>query len=549
VLGKYGGAACMKIQTKIWIILGSLFLLLGLFFIYYMDKSTRDTEKLRKINNNTILISLSAQNMELSLSRYQLQRVLVAMGAANDTGMKEQINNFRNSLHQYAALNQEDTTRVTRINNNLETFLVAGSEDSRKIGAVLYSDVNQINKENTEAIQNSLAEIMKSSENTKNVFIFFGFLALVLGMICSYLLNLSIIKPVKKLIAASTNIAKGDLSIRITSQTKDEIGELACNFEFMRQSLAQFIQSSQSAVHYVAASTEQLKGNSAETSHSISEINKVLISIACGANSQKQSTEETARTMEVMSNGIFRIAELTNEVAEMSLKSEQEASQGYQLLTTAVKQMDNLNGVVHEFLEMVNKLDGHSKTINQIIDVIKEISSQTNLLSLNAAIEAARAGEHGRGFAVVATEIRKLSNQTNASSERIYDIINLVQEDTRLAVAFVESGALVAEQGINTIRSASQAFEKITKATVDISSQIQEISVATEEMSASSEEISTTVKELASIATDAYIQSQHITNASKVQLEAVQEIATSTEELNVSVNDLQKQIDKFKVGL
>ncbi|WP_166246169.1 methyl-accepting chemotaxis protein [Paenibacillus turpanensis] len=418
-----------------------------------------------------------------------------------------------------------------------------------QIVANLNKDVKQLNQDNVQRIQSSLAGAMKSNHDSNILLNSLGLLVLLLSLLFSFLFTIAIVKPIRRLIGASSIIASGDLTNPITAKSKDEIGELARNFEAMRQSLAQFIRSSQNTAYHVAASTEQLKGNSSEASDSIRGMTEKLHAIARGSNEQMQSTVETARAMEEMSKGVFRIAELTNQVAEVSLKSEQEAAQGNQLLSTAVKTMDNLNGVVHQFYTTVSKLDEHSRAINQIMDVIKSISSQTNLLSLNAGIEAARAGEHGKGFAVVASEIRKLSEQTNSSSEHIYQIISLIQEDTRSAVATVESGAAETEAGMQTIRSASEAFEKITTATVDISLQIQEISAATEEMTASSEEISATVNQLASIAKGASEQCEEMTHASQDQLKAVMEIASSADDLNVSVHELQTHIKRFKADI
>ncbi|PWW05737.1 methyl-accepting chemotaxis protein [Paenibacillus cellulosilyticus] len=542
----------MNIRYKIISIVGGLILLISVVIVNTVITANRTINNVMLVKDKTLLSSMYAEDLNQELSRYQVESLIPLTGVIQVGENQETIDRHRDQfieiLEKYKSLNPEDVDAVNTIVSNYNTFIHShAGDDVEALTNTLENDLEQLKQVDAAQTNQSLSALLDKSKSSAEESIIVGVLILIVSVVGGFLLTRSIVNPVNRLITATSAIAQGNLRNEIQLKSRDEIGELARNFEQMRNRLAAFIRASQTVSLQVAASTEQLHGNSATISNAIMDMSKALQVIATGANEQLHSTEETARAVNEMAIGILRISDLTNDATDRSVQTKQEAYTGKELLHKAVKRMELLNGVIQQFHTTVNKLDAHSQSINQIVDVIKVITTQTHLLALNAGIEAARAGDQGKSFAVVANEMKKLSEQTNTSSNHIFEIIQWIQADTKLAVAMVESGADEAEQGMQTLQYANEAFNNITTATVEISSQLQEISSSAEQLSANSEEISASVFELSAIARDAYVQSDNVASVSQGQLEAIMEIADSSDWLHRSAKELQTQIEKYKV--
>jgi methyl-accepting chemotaxis protein len=196
---------------------------------------------------------------------------------------------------------------------------------------------------------------------------------------------------------------------------------------------------------------------------------------------------------------------------------------------------------------MIKLLGNHSQKIGKILEVISQISDQTNLLALNAAIEAARAGEHGRGFAVVADEVRKLAEESKHSADQIADLIATIQNDTARAVNIMEKGNTEVQNGLQVVDTAGQSFQQILQSIQGVTSQIQEVAATSQEISASSEEITASVEEVASIASEAAASTNQVATSAETQLASIQEITQSINELSKLALDLQDTVNQFKM--
>lgn len=240
---------------------------------------------------------------------------------------------------------------------------------------------------------------------------------------------------------------------------------------------------------------DQLQNSYVQSRNAAPQITQNLQEVSSEINSQLRQMEMSTRVIEEMAVGINKIAETSSAVSETSIDTAKQANLGNETIKKTMAQMNSINTSVLDSAAGIKNLDNRSKEIGQIVGLITNIANQTNLLALNAAIEAARAGEHGRGFAIVAGEVRKLAEQSANSANQISTLVQAIQKDTAQSVENMNKVTLAVESGINVVREAGDAFQRILKSAESVADQIQDISAVSEEISAGAEEASANMVE------------------------------------------------------
>jgi methyl-accepting chemotaxis protein len=235
--------------------------------------------------------------------------------------------------------------------------------------------------------------------------------------------------------------------------------------------------------------TEELKDSLQKFCGDMENLSNVAADILQGANIQFENVEKSTEAMMDISSGIQQIASNAQNVSNTSTTTLQAVADGFKAIETVIGQMESIHQKVENLSKVITDLSMYSREIGNIVKTITEISSQTNLLALNATIEAARAGEHGKGFAVVADEVRKLSEQVAASTNQISEIVSSIQENISKSVEYMNEGKVEVTNGIRIVNDAKYAFEVIQSDMNNVSQQIIEVSAAVQQLSAGSEEI------------------------------------------------------------
>ncbi|OPH53300.1 hypothetical protein BC351_05325 [Paenibacillus ferrarius] len=390
------------------------------------------------------------------------------------------------------------------------------------------------------------SEVYGSVKTANQVSIWLAVLTTILVAAIALVVSNSITKPILAITEAVKKMAQGDLTPRLAIHRSDELGQLAGNMNQMLDSFGDIVGKASYTAEQLGASSEELTAAAAESVGISNRIAESIHEVFNATKGQLQGAEQTSTAMGEMAMGVQRIAESSSVVTEASQTSLQEVQQGREAIQQAVQQMKFIHESVGKSAADLRDLEQYSHKIGEIVSVISEITSQTQLLSLNASIEAARAGEQGRGFAVVANEVKKLAEQSSSSAAHISTLIREVQTSTMRAVQAMNKGVIDVGKGSELIDTAGQVFNRVTVAFQEISNQIQEVSAASEEMSAGTEEVTASMNEIVHMTKASHDHGQGISEGSKKQLSAMEEISASAEDLSNMAQELQESLARFR---
>ena len=351
-----------------------------------------------------------------------------------------------------------------------------------------------------------IAARSEEQESTSNFAINFSVVgtiaAILIGLSVAFFITRGILTPLQ----ATNNILKdiaegeGDLTIRVPVDTNDEVGELGTSFNA-------FVEKLQSIIGEISDASSQMASAS-------KEMTEIVEQTSTGIGKQKQETSMVATAITEMTTTVLEVANNAERASSAAGKANNEAKEGRQIVHGTVEAITDLATSIENSASVMEELKKNSADIGTVLDVIKSIAEQTNLLALNAAIEAARAGEQGRGFAVVADEVRTLAQRTQQSTTEIESLIDNLQNGAEQAVKVMTKSREQTDLSVEKAQHAGQSLSSITQSVETILQMNTQIATASEEQSAVSEEIQRNVANIQSIAEETSAGAEQTNNAS-----------------------------------
>ena len=538
----------MKIKARILGILGVLATGYLLLLVMVQISSTITHSRMSGISSSIFPAALRMQEAESAFERMKKHYgdAVVLQDAASLAGAEKDAEDTFNALDTVKTSLSNTPVLGSSADNLLTRFSALRSRDHDIYAAILASkgtpsddlmsqmgglgkdnktlsdDMTSFDKAIAADFQAQLATVDAWSVRSKFTGLIMLFFAVFSCVSAWWVVQYKVVRPLNSLAMRIQDIAEGegDLTRRVEINGRNEIDEVGIWFNL-------FLDKLQDVMRKVKANTRQLTEASEELTASASHMAK-------GADAQQGQTAMVAAAMHEMAATVMEVSRNSNTAALKTRQAAEDARDGGNVVEQTVEMMRGVTESVDKVARQIAGLGERSNQVGQIVDVIGEIASRTNLLALNAAIEAARAGEQGRGFAVVAGEVRNLAERTAKATKEIAEMIGSIQQETQAAVVAMDQGTIQVRKGVTATGEAGVKLRLIIEGADEAAGMVNQIAAAATEQSSATDEVNGNVSEIARISNETASEALQSAQASQ----ALSELAL----------DLNSLISKFRVG-
>lgn len=369
------------------------------------------------------------------------------------------------------------------------------------------------------------------------------FLAIFVGVFVAY--NIS--KPIYSIVELMKKAETGDFTVKSNYYGKNEVGMLAKSFNVMIGNIKSLITSTKSVVEEVVLEAKNITLISDISATTAEQVACAVGEIAKGTTDQAKESENVTNNMIKLSDKIESVTKNVTEVRKISANTQAVGSKSLNTVNILKQKSTESGNMMIEINDNVSSLNKSSKEIESIVKVLKGITDQTNLLSLNASIEAARAGDAGRGFEVVAQEVRKLAEQSKQSTEDIAKVILGIQHKVMETVDIVEKATYIFKEQEASVNDTNLAFTSIIATSTEVAKQVEGAQSLIEDMNDYKVQVVDAINNIASVSEESSASAEEVMATSQEQSSSAEELSSMAGKLNEIVEVLNQSIEKFKV--
>ena len=391
-------------------------------------------------------------------------------------------------------------------------------------------------------------DVIYTTGMSKSIGLLVGLAILVVAILVAFFTARSIARPIKQVTNQMTHIADGDLTMEpIQTNRKDEIGLLMKSVEIMGIQMKTILKSIHEVSERVASNSEELAQSASDVNQSTLQIAHTMKELSIGVEGQTKRTTTLADTVNEFKTDVQYMTATGQEMITSTEKMKLMTTNSVDLMQNSLKQMSIIQMIMDQSVTKVSNLKNQSQQINQLVTVIKEIANQTNLLALNAAIEAARAGEHGKGFSVVADEVRKLAEQVQYSIGDISQIVLDIQQQTNEVTHSLQQGYEEVQRGTQHIGKTNTTFNTLIDAINEVSTNIEMVNEVIVNFATNTDVINHTIQEVAALSEETTMAVHETSSTVEQTASTVNEIARNNEVLAKTAEQLNEEINHFKL--
>ena len=533
----------LSVSAKIYLIpiIGTI------LFIFYLALSTFNANENINILSGAkdIQFPVVQHSKDVSVAIIKVSELLnsaVTTGDEDSVGVADETSRFiKDAISKIGSTDERFSAIHTKMQTEFDDYysqakalslsMVNETADFEKLPALgkkmnesfelIKATVKDFNTDQVTEFEYAISHANESAENMKNIGFIMGTVTIVLLFGTAIPIISGIKSSISEVVTSLRDIAEGegDLTVRLKAKTEDEVGQLVHCFNLFMDKL-------QTTIKQVVDIASPLSDMAASVSTTAVETNQITLEQQEGAHRTKDAVEHMNVSVQTVDQSALLASTASTEASDIS-------KQGAEVVERTVKTIHALAETVENSSAVIDKLDDDTKQVGAVLDVIKGIADQTNLLALNAAIEAARAGEQGRGFAVVADEVRTLASRTQDSTTQIQKTIEQLQIAARSAVEAMSKGRSLAENGVAEVSLAGESLAAITSSVEQINAMTSEIAQATNEQSTVAGEIVSHVDDISS--------------TTETTHQASEELAEVSSNLADLANSLQVLTKGFKV--
>ncbi|QXC40189.1 methyl-accepting chemotaxis protein [Aeromonas jandaei] len=440
--------------------------------------------------------------------------------------LQGELKNFENDMGHYVHGFVRDTTASEGV---LAQYLALMKqqelmrEKSKQASALIVEIQNRLERMTASSQQlmngsiQHAKEVQRQSTLTQGASIA---VAILIAMLVAYTLGKAIRRPLRELLRVLSEVTRGDMTQRIGFQSKNEFGQLGSQLNLLIEQMGEVL--------------AQLSNASAQLNDAAHGNRHTTESVRADLEKQRQETASVAAAMTQMEASVREVAQAANQTLERVMDVEKASEMGRKVMAGNITTTHQLAGKLQQTGKVIGDVSSMSSQIGNILDVIRGIAEQTNLLALNAAIEAARAGEQGRGFAVVADEVRSLAGRTAQSTSEIQTMIENLQQGVARAVTVMQECSREMDSCMDQSSHANNAMEEVQGIVVLISDMSSQIASAAEQQQATSADIATNLNRISDI--------------SDLNYQGIERVAQTSQQLDSLAEQQESLVKRFRLS-